>query len=49
MDVPTLKLILRPILTVTLVWNTGETVDIYSGVSNWTQNCNNKGQMTVII
>ena len=28
MDVPTLKLVLRPILTVTSVCNTGETGDI---------------------
>ena len=28
LDVPTLKLILRPILTVTSVWNTGENGDI---------------------
>ena len=28
MDVPTLNLFLRPILTVTSVWNTGETGDI---------------------
>ena len=28
MDVPTLKLVLKPILTVTSVWNTGETSDI---------------------
>ena len=29
MNVPTLKLVLRPILSVTSVWNTGETGDIY--------------------
>ena len=28
MDVPTLYWVLRPILTVTTVWNTGETGDI---------------------
>ena len=32
MDVPTLSLFLRPILTVTSVWNTGETGDM-----NWSQ------------
>ena len=30
MDVPTLSLFLRPILTVTSVWNAGETGEIYS-------------------
>ena len=29
MDIPTLSMFLRPILTVTTVWNTGETGDIY--------------------
>ena len=29
MDVPTLKLVLRPILTVTSVYNTGEIGDIF--------------------
>ena len=29
MDVPTLSSFLRPTLTVTLVWNTGETGDMY--------------------
>ena len=29
MDVPTLKLVLRPMLTVTTVWNTGEIGDMY--------------------
>ena len=33
MDVPILILFLRPILTVTSVWNTGETGDMYNGVS----------------
>ena len=30
MDVPTLDWVLRPILTVTIVWNTGETGDIFT-------------------
>ena len=32
MDVPILRMCLRPILTVTAVWNTGETGDIYTTV-----------------
>ena len=33
-NVPTLSMFLRPILTVTLVWNTGETGDIYAPYLN---------------
>ena len=34
MDVPTLKLVLRPILTVTSECNTGETSDIHTWMKN---------------
>ena len=38
MDVPTLNMLLRPIFTVTAVWNTGETGDINNKpVANFTK------------